>query len=98
MLNTIPRYEIGLSKFQRDTMMISKDDEVLPRPAKITDKNPLNSIDITVDVLYVDEKYQRDERGGFKIHEKDIFQALYNLFNGKFLNKGEIAPLNLYGG
>ena len=40
--------------------MISKDDEVQPRLAKIVDKNPLNSLDITVDVLYVQQTYPRD--------------------------------------
>lgn len=97
-LKTIPRNEIGLSKFQRDCLMISKDDEVMPKPAKIIDKNPLNSIDITVDVLFVDENYPRDQKGAFKVPEKDIFQALFALFNGMYLNKGEVAPLNLNGG
>ena len=68
-LKTIPKNEIGLSKFQRDCLMISKDDMVMPKPAKIIDKNPLNSIDITVDVLFVDENYPRDQKGAFKVHE-----------------------------
>jgi hypothetical protein len=78
--------------------MISKDDEVMPKPAKIIDKNPLNAIDITVDVLFVDESYPRDQKGAFKVHEKDIFQALFALFNGMYINRGEVAPLNLNGG
>ena len=49
--------------------MISKHEELQPKVAKITDKNPLNSIDLTVDVVYVEQNYPRDQRGFFKIHE-----------------------------
>ena len=79
-------------------MMISKDDEVMPKLAKIQDQNPLDSIDLTLSVLFIDEKYPRDPKGAFKVHEKDIFQALQTLFNGMFINKGEIAPLQLHDG
>ena len=34
-LKFIAQSQIGLSKFQRDCLMISKDDEVMPRLAKI---------------------------------------------------------------
>ena len=78
--------------------MISKDDEVMPKLAKIQDQNPLDSIDLTLSVLFIDENYPRDPKGAFKVHEKDIFQALQTLFNGMFINKGEIAPLQLHDG
>ena len=32
------------------------------------------------------------------MHEKDIFTGLQALFNGMFINRGEVAPLNLYEG
>ena len=79
-------------------MMISKDDEVMPKLAKIQDQNPLDSIDLTLSVLFIDENYPRDPKGAFKVHEKDIFKALQTLFNGMFINKGEIAPLQLHDG
>ena len=78
--------------------MISKHEELQPKVAKITDKNPLNSIDLTVDVVYVEQNYPRDKRGFFKIHDKYIFQALKTLFNGLFINKGEIVPLTISDG
>ena len=79
-------------------MMISKDDEVMPKLAKIQDQNPIDSIDLSLSVLFIDENYPRDPKGAFKVHEKDIFQALQTLFNGMFINKGEIAPLQLHDG
>ena len=59
-MKEIPKSQIGLSKFQRECLMISKDDEVHPKVAKIVDKNPLNSLDITVDVLFVKDTYPKD--------------------------------------
>lgn len=97
-LQNIPPGQIGLSKFQRDCLMISRDDEVEPRVARIIHKNPLNFIDITIGVLFVDESYPRDKNGAFKVHEKDIAAAVRDLFNAKFINRGEIAPLTMYEG
>lgn len=79
-------------------MVIAKNDELTPKVFRVQDKNPLNSIDITVDVLYIEEGYPRDAKGAIKIHEKEIFQALSTLFNGMFINLRDEAPLGLQDG
>ncbi len=62
-----------MSKFQREAMIIAKNDELTPKIFRVQDKNPLNSIDITVDVLYIVDSFPRDAKGAIKLHEKEIF-------------------------
>jgi len=57
-------------------MQIAKDDKIVPRPAKLQGKNPLNSVELMVDLVFASEEYQKDEKGAVNIHEKDIFKAL----------------------
>eukprot|EP00347_Sterkiella_histriomuscorum_P002129 403369358 len=100
-VDSLEENEVGLSKFLRDCMQISKLDEfeVRAAPANILrDLNPINSIDLTLDVLYIDEKVQRDNTGASQIHEKLIDEAMKNLFDGKMINQGEHIPLSLDDG
>ena len=97
-LPDIEQGKIGLSKFQREAFEISKTDVIPLKVAKIEDKNPLNSIDLILDVLYADETCERDASGALKVHEKEIFERLRVLYSGSrlFLNLNEVVPLSLY--
>lgn len=80
-------------------MQISKHDTLTPKLAKIEDKNPLNAMDVTVDLLYADESFtQQDVTGAYKLHEKDLFEALRTLYSGMFVNFNDEVPLSLYSG
>ena len=92
-LDSIQKGSIGLSKFQREAMEIGKEDVVKVNPASIQDQNPLNSIEIEIDVLFANEKLPRDSKGAYQIQEEDLFSAISTLFNGKLINRSEIFPL-----
>lgn len=72
-LKDIPEGQLGVSKFHRDGMSISKHDDLSIKVAKIQDQNPLNAIDLLIDLLYIDESLPKDNKGAYTIHEKDIF-------------------------
>ena len=74
-------------------MEIGKEDVVKVNPASIQDQNPLNSIEIEIDVLLANEKLPRDSKGAYQIQEEDLFSAISTLFNGKLINRSEIFPL-----
>lgn len=52
--------QIGLSKFHREAIGIARTDELELRIAKIPDKNPLNSVKLEINILYVHESYPKD--------------------------------------
>ena len=64
--------------------------------AKVVDSNPLKTVEIEIDVLYANEKLERNTRGVFEIQESDLFDGINTLFSGRLLNKGEVFPLQLY--
>jgi len=39
-------------------------------------KNPLNSVELMVDLVFANDEYQKDEKGAVNVHEKEIFKAL----------------------
>jgi hypothetical protein len=91
-LKEIPSGSVGLSKFHRDAMAISKHDELTIRIAKILDKNPLNSIDLTIDLLYLDDTLPKDQSGAVKIKEIDVCEGVRSLYSGMFVNMGDEVP------
>ena len=90
--------EIGLSKVQREAMQIGKSDQIAPRVARITEKNPLDKLEIVLELIYLDEEYKDVEAttGAAKMHEKHVFQALRDIFQGRFVNSGEQVLLLLF--
>ena len=59
----------------------------------------MNSIELTVDMLFVDtDKVHPDDKGLYKVHEKDIFEGLRTLFSGMFVNKNEEVAISLLDG
>jgi hypothetical protein len=75
----ITQGQIGLSKFQRDAMMIAKNDELRFILPKII-PNPLSQIELSIDIVYQDDEYPVDQKGAAIIKEKDIQQAFVGLF------------------
>ena len=75
----IPQGQIGLSKFQRDALMIAKNDELKIKVAKIV-SNPLSQIELTIDIVYQDDEYPVDQKSAAIIKEKDIQEAFVGLF------------------
>jgi hypothetical protein len=55
----ITQGQIGLSKFQRDAMMIAKNDELRFILPKII-PNPLSQIELSIDIVYQDDEYPVD--------------------------------------
>ena len=52
---TLKDGEVGLSKFHRESLKISKMDDFEVKIAKIKDKNPMNAVEIVVEsLLYKD--------------------------------------------
>lgn len=49
--------EIGLSSILRDMMRISEMDKVELKLPLIKEKNPLNAVELQIEVLHVDDKY-----------------------------------------
>jgi hypothetical protein len=70
-------------------MQISKIDTFDVKLAKPRDLNPLNSIDITLELLFKHDAVAVDTTGAVKVHEKEIHDAIKTLFKGKFINKNE---------
>jgi hypothetical protein len=95
--NKIKPNELGLSKFQREAMQFGKTDEVTFRIARVTEKNPLDKVDITFDLIYVDEDYTDIDptTKAVRIHENVILTELKELYRGMFVNAGEQVPLLL---
>lgn len=60
--------QIGLSKFQRDAMMIAKNDELKIKLPKIV-SNPLSQIELTIDIVYQDDEFPVDQKGAAIIKE-----------------------------
>ena len=82
--------QAGLNSFQREMAQISKLDTFEVKPAKIRDHNPLNSIELQVELIYKNESVEIDNIGAIKVHENDIAAAIQILFNGRYINKGEM--------
>ena len=59
-LKDIPQGEVGLSKFMRESIEIAKSERFEVTPAKIRDKNPLNSVELTVDLLFRHDSLEVD--------------------------------------
>jgi hypothetical protein len=89
---------LGLSSFQRDAMQISKVDQFDITVARIKEANPLNQVDILVDLIFKDDSVELDQTGSVKIAETDIDAAVKKLFKGKFINTREQFPLTLMDG
>ena len=72
-------------------MQIGKSDVLTLKLARIQEKNPLGKIDLVLELLYLDDSYLGIEAttGAAKVHEKLVFEAMTELFKGRFLNKGE---------
>ena len=56
VLESLEDGSVGLSSFHRDTLRISKIDEFAVAPAKIKDYNPLNQVELVVEVVFMDDE------------------------------------------
>lgn len=56
-------------------MGIGKTDMVTPKIARISNKNPLDKIEIVLDLLYVDEDYKDVDptSKASRLHENEVF-------------------------
>ncbi len=55
--------EVGLSSFQRDGIGLSKLDEFDVNPAKPKDLNPINELDLLIELVYRDDSVPVDNNG-----------------------------------
>lgn len=69
--------------------MISKIDSFSVKVAKVKDLNPLNSIEVQLELIHKDDSVEVDNQGALRIHENEIFPVIRSLFKGKFVNKNE---------
>lgn len=74
-------------------MGVSKMDEFEISPAKPKDLNPINELDITVELLVRDDSISADTTGALQLQEEEINNALRLLMKGKFANVNENIPL-----
>ena len=90
----IPDDSVGASSFQRDMMQLSKLDEVDIKVARLKDLNPLNSIEVQLELLFRHESVPVDgSTGVVKVPESAITEALRTVLNKKFINLHEVFPL-----
>jgi len=52
--------EIGASAMQKEAMRVSKIDTIRIECARITNMNPLATVECTVDVIFIDNKHPRE--------------------------------------
>ena len=75
------------------------DTEIEVKMAKIRDHNPLNSIEIELDILGVDINGAAAPLSQIteiiKVVDSVVASELRKLYNGKFLNLRDIVPLKL---
>ena len=98
-LDAISDGEVGLSSFFRESLRVSKLDELVLRPFATRELNPLDRVEVQVEIAYRDEdEVQPDKNGAVTVAEQELVQALRLLTDGRFLNLNEILPLSLMGG
>lgn len=92
-LETITDDSVGVSSFQRDMMMISKLDELELKVARLKDLNPLNQVELHIELLFRNESIQVDNTGAVRVTDTLISEAVRTLYNKKFINLKECFPL-----
>lgn len=59
------------------------------RPAVVKDVNPLDTVEIHVELLYKSDALESDQSGAFRIHEDIIEEGIKKLFKQRFVNRNE---------
>lgn len=78
-------------------MQISKIDKFPVELAKIYDKNPIDQIELELDMLHYDPG-KNDNPSQAQMHEQDIINYTKKLFKGRFINYKETFPLQFNDG
>ena len=97
-LEGINKGEFGASALQKESMRISKIDKLRIENYRVTNMNPLSSVESLVDVIFVDNAMPREPGKPIALEQSEIGQAIVAAFDQKFLNKNEIFPLSLRSG
>jgi len=78
-------------------MRISKIDTISIELVRVKNPNPLNSLDVELEKIFIGEDQELDQ-GKVKLDSDEVGEALQALYKGKFLNHGEQIPMPLRDG
>ena len=92
-LEEIEAGTFGASALQKEAMRISKIDTLRIDVKRVTDENPLSTVEVLIDSIFLDNSVPREPGKSLSLEQGEISQGIVNLFKGKFLNKGECFPL-----
>jgi len=97
-LDGIVAGEFGASALQKEAMRISKIDKLRLDNHRVTNQNPLATVESSVEVIFIDNKMPREPGKPIALEQSEIGEAIVGAFSEKFVNRGEIFPLSLRSG
>ena len=66
--------------------------------ARVTSPNPLSTVELGVDLIFMDNSVPREPGKPLALEQNEIGQAILGLFQEKQLNRGELFPLAIREG
>ncbi len=97
-LEDIEAGTFGASALQKEAMRISKIDTLHIEIKRVTDENPLSTVEVLIESIFLDNSVPREPGKPLPLEQGEISQGIVALFKGKFLNRGECFPLQLCEG
>lgn len=97
-LSGIELGQIGAGACQKETLRLSKIDNLRIDVIRIKNDNPLETVECLIDAIFVDPKQPREPGKPLALEQNEIGEAITKLFSAKYLNRGEIFPMKLREG